>query len=211
MSLDKDVFAGLFFMGLGALGLFLGADYAFGTAARMGPGFLPRLLCLTLIGVGAVIALVGLVRRGPGQEAWDWDPLAWILLAVMAFTATIETLGLAIATAVGALLARLGDVPGTARHTLLVILGFVTLLVFMVMRTPTAVALAGGVGAASSVRVVALAISLLAIGAAAWPKVAQIGPARLLESLLMAAVLGIGSVLVFVKGLGLAMKMWPGG
>ena len=47
-------------MALGALGLWLGWDYAFGTTARMGPGFVPKLLCWLLVGTGAVVAAIGL-------------------------------------------------------------------------------------------------------------------------------------------------------
>ena len=40
--LTKDFWSGLLFMGMGAAALILGSDLRVGTAARMGPGFVPR-------------------------------------------------------------------------------------------------------------------------------------------------------------------------
>src|SRR6476661_7747353 len=58
----RDVLAGLLFVGVALLGLWLSRDYPIGTALRMGTGYVPRLLCglvlsiLLLIGVGSVAA-----------------------------------------------------------------------------------------------------------------------------------------------------------
>ena len=40
----QDLGAGLVFMLIGVAGLYFGSDLAFGTAARMGPGYFPTLL-----------------------------------------------------------------------------------------------------------------------------------------------------------------------
>lgn len=98
MTIDKDIWAGVFFAVIGALGLYFGADYAFGTTARMGPGFMPKLLCWGLLGLGAFIALVGLLRHAEPMEKWSFRPLAFILAAVLIFGALIETGGLVVAT-----------------------------------------------------------------------------------------------------------------
>ncbi|MGH8334146.1 MAG: hypothetical protein ACRES0_27530, partial [Pseudomonas sp.] len=62
MKVDQDIAAGIFFIALGALGLALGWDYPFGTTARLGAGFVPKLLCGMLVTVGIIIAGVGLLR-----------------------------------------------------------------------------------------------------------------------------------------------------
>ena len=49
----KDVLAGLLFMGVAAFGLWISRDYPIGTALRMGTGYVPRLLCWILLGLGA--------------------------------------------------------------------------------------------------------------------------------------------------------------
>ncbi len=109
MRIDKDIWAGAFFAGLGATGLYLSSGYNFGTAARMGAGFLPTLLCWALFGLGALIMFTGLLRRGESMGAWEMRPLLMILAAVLVFAALVETLGLIAATIGMTLVAGLGS------------------------------------------------------------------------------------------------------
>src|SRR5215831_16189751 len=78
----KDVLAGLMFVGVAAFGLWLSRDYPIGTALRMGTGYVPRLLCWILLGLGVVVLVQGL-REGPAARsvlsgaAGDWRTGAW--------------------------------------------------------------------------------------------------------------------------------------
>ena len=56
----KDVLAGALFMAVAVLGLWISRDYPIGTAFRMGTGYVPRLLCWILLGLGAVVLVQGL-------------------------------------------------------------------------------------------------------------------------------------------------------
>lgn len=84
MRLTADALAGALFVLIG-LGVFLVAgDYPAGEAARMGPGYFPRLLGAVLTGLGLVVMLLSL--RGPAiagrlSLAWLAVPLFWLLLA----------------------------------------------------------------------------------------------------------------------------------
>jgi putative tricarboxylic transport membrane protein len=99
VTIDKDVWAGVFFASLGAFGLYLGADYPFGTTARMGAGFMPKLLCWSLLALGALIAAIGFGRRViDPMETWTFRPLLAVLAAVIIFQALIESVGLIGAT-----------------------------------------------------------------------------------------------------------------
>src|SRR5438876_3248918 len=60
MLARKNVLAGLMFVGTAALGLFVSRDYPIGTALRMGTGYVPRLLCWILMGLGVVVLVQGL-------------------------------------------------------------------------------------------------------------------------------------------------------
>jgi hypothetical protein len=81
-----------------ALGLWLSRDYQIGTALRMGTGYVPRLLCWSLLALGIVILLRGL--RGPvaapiGEGiAWAWRPAFFVTGALTAFALSLERLGL---------------------------------------------------------------------------------------------------------------------
>lgn len=92
--LNQDVLSGLLFILIGCGGLYIGWDYATGTAFRMGPGYFPRLLCALLIGLGAIVALKGLVRGGEKPEALRWRPLIMLTLAILSFALLISTAGL---------------------------------------------------------------------------------------------------------------------
>lgn len=108
----KNVLAGLFFIAVAALGLWLSRNYPVGAALRMGTGYVPRLLCWVLGGLGVIIALQGLFRDGEGSVRGDFHvrPLVFVPVAILVFAFTVERLGIVIATlvlvAVGALAGR---------------------------------------------------------------------------------------------------------
>lgn len=106
--LNQDVLSGLLFVLIGCGGLYVGWDYATGTAFRMGPGYFPRLLCALLIGLGAVVALKGLIRGGDAPERMQFRPLIMITLAVIAFALLISTAGLLPAAVAVVLLGCIG-------------------------------------------------------------------------------------------------------
>jgi hypothetical protein len=64
----RDVLAGLMFIGVALFGLWLSRDYPIGTALRMGTGYVPRLLCWILLGLGTVVLVQGL-RAALASEA----------------------------------------------------------------------------------------------------------------------------------------------
>ena len=47
-----DVLSGLLFIAIAAIGLWASRNYPVGTALRMGTGYMPRLLCWMLLGLG---------------------------------------------------------------------------------------------------------------------------------------------------------------
>src|SRR5436853_4862570 len=59
----KHVLAGLLFMAVALLGLWVSRDYPVGTALRMGTGYVPRLLCWVLMGLGGIVLVQGFLER----------------------------------------------------------------------------------------------------------------------------------------------------
>jgi hypothetical protein len=145
LKVDQDIAAGVFFIALGAIGLALGWDYPFGTTARMGAGFVPKLLCGLLVTAGIIIAGVGIIRRAEPMARWHLRPLLFVLASVLVFGGLIEWSGL---------------VPAT--------------------------------------------IGMVLVAAAASTDT------RWLETTIVGIVLAGAAVLIFVKGLGLTMKILPG-
>jgi putative tricarboxylic transport membrane protein len=75
---NKDVWAGLLLIAIGAAAMFMARNYGFGTALRMGPGFFPILLGGLLIVFGVYMLANGL--RQPEKIAGSWSPRALVIL-----------------------------------------------------------------------------------------------------------------------------------
>ncbi len=105
---NQDFAAGIMFAAWGAFGLYLGRNYPIGTSLRMGPGYLPWVLCWLLIGFGAVIALKGAVVPGQKLTRWYFRPLSLVLAGLMAFALLIENVGLPTAVIATTLVGALG-------------------------------------------------------------------------------------------------------
>src|SRR5712691_3895310 len=94
----KDVLAGLLFSAVALLGLWLSRDYPIGTALRMGTGYVPRLLCWILLGLGVVVLVQGLreaqAARVLAAGGSAWRPLVFVTAGLVIFGLTIERLAL---------------------------------------------------------------------------------------------------------------------
>jgi putative tricarboxylic transport membrane protein len=93
--INQDTVAGLMFAAIGLFGLWVSRDYQMGTVLRMGPGYVPRLLCLTLIGLGLLNAIKGFVTESEPLLGWHLRPLVTIVASVLAFALLLKPAGLA--------------------------------------------------------------------------------------------------------------------
>ena len=111
----KNVLAGLLFIAVAALGLWLSRDYPIGTALRMGTGYVPRLLCWLLLGLGAIVLVQGLREAQDARPLSSADvsalrPVIFVTASLVIFGLSIERLGLVVSIVlligVGAVAAR---------------------------------------------------------------------------------------------------------
>ena len=123
LRLNRDLVAGLMFIAWGAAGLWIASDYPRGTALRMGPGYMPVLLCCGLVLLGGVIAIKGLLTTGVSLTVWHLRPLILVLAAIVTFALLIETAGLAIATIAIVLIGAAGGLEFRWREALALALG----------------------------------------------------------------------------------------
>ena len=105
----QDFWAGLLFLVVGCLALWFGRNYTFGTATRMGPGYLPTVLSWALLLIGATLALRALVLEGEPIERSLIRPQVFILLAIIVFGLLIERIGLAPTIVVVSVIAALAS------------------------------------------------------------------------------------------------------
>jgi putative tricarboxylic transport membrane protein len=111
----RDVLSGLMFAGVALFGLWLSRDYPIGTALRMGTGYVPRLLCWILLGLGVIVLVQGLreaqdPRALSSRDLSAWRPIVFVAASLVIFGLSIERLGLVISIllliGVGAVAAR---------------------------------------------------------------------------------------------------------
>jgi hypothetical protein len=93
----KDFWAGAICVGIGGAALWIGRDYEFGTASRMGPGYFPLVLASILTGLGVISILRSFLVPGEPVSAILWKPMVLILLAATLFGYLLPRAGVVIA------------------------------------------------------------------------------------------------------------------
>lgn len=134
MSLDflarKDVWAGLLLIVIGTTALVIARNYPFGSALRMGPGYLPMLL-------GSLLILFGLAILGSGLAGGEKIDGAWAPRALIVLPLSLVLFGLLVDRA-GFVPAMLVLIFGSATATRE--FRFIEVLLFSVGLTALAVA-----------------------------------------------------------------------
>jgi len=92
----QDTWAGLVFLAIGIAALSIGREYDPGTATSMGPGYFPNLLSYLLCGLGAVIAIRGLIAEGDMVSGLAARPFL-VLAAVALFALLVTSAGMVVA------------------------------------------------------------------------------------------------------------------
>jgi hypothetical protein len=82
---DRDVWAGLALVMVGALALFGGADLPFMTRQGVGAGLLPRMVAIFILVLGVVQTALALRAPGGDIGAWAWREIGIVLGAVVIF------------------------------------------------------------------------------------------------------------------------------
>ena len=106
--LSKDFLSGVMFIAFGLTALYFGSHLALGTSVRMGPGYVPRMLSLILLGLGGVICVVALVSGGERVEAPKWKPITMVTIGIVCFALLLERTGMLPALVVLVLIASMG-------------------------------------------------------------------------------------------------------
>jgi len=94
----RDFFAGVIFLLFGLCAVLMGRDYPMGTARQMGAGYFPVVLGALLVLFGSVIGVRSLMVAGEKLEDIGLRPLLLVLLAIGAFAASVDSMGIVAAT-----------------------------------------------------------------------------------------------------------------
>jgi hypothetical protein len=126
----KDVLAGAVFIVLG-LGFALGAlAYDIGTPLRMGPGYVPLILGVVLVGFGILVIAKGFIA-GEGEPIGevDWRAVVLVTASLLFFGITIRGLGVVGALFGASLLAAMARSSTSLREALVIAVGLTVLSV----------------------------------------------------------------------------------
>lgn len=97
---SREFLGGLALIAIGAFFLIVGWGYRTGTLTRMGPGFLPLVISVTLIAMGLVKVVVALLRPVTRPTWPRLVPTIVVSLLPVAFGLLIRPLGIVLTTAV---------------------------------------------------------------------------------------------------------------
>ena len=130
----KDLVAGLMFVGIGIAAIVIASNYTLGTAARMGPGYFPRILGILMIVLGAIIGLRSLRLSGPPLPGWKWRPVLVVLGSVLIFGLVVDRLGLVLSTMLLIVMSSAASVEFRAREAAIsgVLLALLAVGVFVI-------------------------------------------------------------------------------
>lgn len=129
----SDLLASATLIGLGGLTLWSCKDLAFGSAAMMGPGFMPMAVGGLVLVLGLIIGLAGLCKSAEPIGKVRLRPLLILLAAVGGFALAAELAGFLIASAGLILFGSMADREWRLREALIssVVLSLFGLVVFI--------------------------------------------------------------------------------
>lgn len=132
----RDLLLGLFLVAVAAGALFATRNLAVGHAADMGPGYMPRVIALGLLGFGLFFGARGLWRAGAGTriDPVRLRPLLAVLSAVAVFALAAERLGLAIVSVLAVVVASLATREGRLIETVPFALALATAAVLLFVK-----------------------------------------------------------------------------
>ena len=97
---NKDFWAGLMLIAIGAVAVLMARDYALGTVLRMGPGYFPVILGGVLVVFGIYVLAKGLRSVDKIEAGWSLRALIVLPLSLALFGFLMDRAGLVPALAV---------------------------------------------------------------------------------------------------------------
>jgi putative tricarboxylic transport membrane protein len=104
----RDFFGGLVLIALAVFALWAASDLAGQHGFRLGPGTVPRVLAVLLLGLGLAVTATGVFVDGEPLAKFHWRGPLFVALSILSFAVTIRPLGLVVVALSSFLIAALG-------------------------------------------------------------------------------------------------------
>jgi putative tricarboxylic transport membrane protein len=105
----QDFIGGLVLVAVAVFALWACSDLQGMHGFSFGPGTAPRMFATLLIGLGAAVAVVGIVQEGPGLAHYAWRGPLFVMAGIVFFAVAIRPLGLVISGLASFLISALGS------------------------------------------------------------------------------------------------------
>ena len=105
----QDFIGGLVLMALAVFALWACGDLQGMRGFSFGPGTAPRMFAALLMGLGAAVALVGVVQEGAALQGLSWRGPVFVMAAILFFAFAIRPLGLIVSGLASFLISALGS------------------------------------------------------------------------------------------------------
>lgn len=116
----QDFVGGIALMALALFALWASSDLQGMHGFSFGAGTAPRMFAILLLGLGAAIALVGILSEGPHLSTYHWRGPLFVSASILSFAFTIRPLGLVISALASFLIAALGTPETKWKETIIV-------------------------------------------------------------------------------------------
>jgi putative tricarboxylic transport membrane protein len=105
----QDFWGGVVLCALGAFAFWASSDLPGMRGFSFGPGTAPRMFAGLLMGLGAAIALVGLLAEGAPLQRYAWRGPLFVTLSILTFAVSIRPLGLIVSAFVSFMVGAIGS------------------------------------------------------------------------------------------------------
>jgi putative tricarboxylic transport membrane protein len=117
----QDFIGGLALMGIALFALWASSDLQGMRGFSFGAGTAPRMFGFLLLGLGAAVALVGILTEGAHLAKYHWRGPLFVSLAILSFAFTIRPMGMIFAAMTSFVIAACGT--AETRWTEMLIVG----------------------------------------------------------------------------------------
>ena len=116
----QDFVGGIALIAIALFALWASSDLQGMHGFSFGAGTAPRMFAVLLLGLGAAVALVGILQDGPHVAHYAWRGPLFVSLAIVFFAVAIRPLGLVVSAFASFMISALGTAETRWRETIIV-------------------------------------------------------------------------------------------